>query len=173
MGCLVVFFYYSFMRSFSLFLAALALTTTAARAQAPGYSALVQPGPQGRLRYVPDARGNTVPDFSDVGYRNGETAIPTVPVVRTLTPVAGDNRAQLQAAIDQVAALPLQADGFRGAVLLRAGTYPLGGSVVVRASGIVLRGEGQATVLLATLRQQHTLVQFVGAGGAAGGAGRV
>jgi hypothetical protein len=130
-------------------------------------SALIQLSAQGRLQYVPDSRGNTVPDFSAVGYRNGEAAIPTVPVAVTLVPATGDNRARIQAAIDQVSALPLNASGFRGAVLLTAGTYPVNGSLVVRASGVVLRGQGAGptgTKLLATLRQQHTLLEFTGAG---------
>jgi hypothetical protein len=159
------------MRILPLWLAGIGSLLLVAPAQGQTYSSLIQANAQGRLSYVPDARGNVVPDFSDVGYRNGEAAIPTVPVVLTISAVSGDNRAQLQAAIDQVAALPLQATGFRGALLLRAGTYAVSGPLVVRASGVVLRGEGAGsagTVLLATLRQQHTLVQFAGAGAAAG-----
>ena len=34
-------------------------------------SSLVHPGPDGHLVYVPDAQGNTIPDFSDVGYLSG------------------------------------------------------------------------------------------------------
>lgn len=136
-------------------------------ALAQNYSALIRANAQGRLTYVPDSRGNVVPDFSHVGYRNGEAAIPTVPTVRTLAPISGDNRARIQAAIDAVSALPLQANGFRGALLLTAGTFRIQDSVVVRASGVVLRGQGfgsSGTVLLATRRRQHTLVQFNGAG---------
>ncbi len=143
----------------------LALASLPGRAQTP--SALLQLSAQGRLRYVPDAQGNVVPDFSTVGYRNGEVAIPTVPVAATIEPVTGDNRARIQAAIDLVSALPLNASGFRGAVLLMAGTYAVNGPLVVGASGVVLRGQGAGptgTKLLATLRQQHTLVAFTGAG---------
>ena len=31
-------------------------------------SSLVYPGPDGHLVYTPDAQGNTIPDFSNVGY---------------------------------------------------------------------------------------------------------
>lgn len=155
-------------RSLRLFLPLLAVASLPGRAQNP--SALIQFSAQGRLQYVPDARGNTVPDFSGVGYRNGEVAIPTVPVAVTVGPVTGDNRARIQAAIDQVSALPLNASGFRGVVLLTAGLYGVNGPLVVRASGVVLRGQGvgpTGTTLLATLRQQHTLVSFMGTGASA------
>lgn len=154
-----------FTRLLRVLLPFLALASLPGRAQNP--SALIQISAQGRLQYLPDARGNIVPDFSAVGYRNGEAAIPTVPVAATIGPVTGDNRARIQAAIDLVSALPLDASGFRGAVLLTAGTYAVNGPLVVGASGVVLRGQGTGptgTKLLATLRQQHTLVAFTGAG---------
>jgi hypothetical protein len=136
-----------------------------ARAQdLPATVSRVHPGPDGRLRYVADELGNVLIDASHAGYRGGGVAIPGVPVRETLWPVAGDNSAHLQAAIERVAALPLDADGFRGAVLLRAGQYPIATPLRVRASGIVLRGEGMGdtgTVLVGT-----------GNGRAAGGPGR-
>jgi hypothetical protein len=48
----------------------------------------------------------------------------------------------IQAAIDQVSKLPLDANGFRGAVLLAAGLYPIGGQIRITTSGVILRGEG-------------------------------
>src|SRR5262245_7807885 len=54
-------------------------------------SALVSVGSGGHLTYHPDPSGNLIPDFSNVGYRNGCVAIPNIPVVKTLSPVAGDN----------------------------------------------------------------------------------
>src|ERR1035438_5269903 len=76
----------------------------------------IYPGPDGKLVYVPDEQGNTISDFSYAGYGAGGTPIPTVPVKETVWPVAGDNQANLQAAIDKVSALPLDKNGFRGAV---------------------------------------------------------
>ena len=48
---------------------------------------------------------------------------------------AGDNTAQIQAAIDQVGALPLQADGYRGTVRLTAGLYAVDGTIRVNKTG--------------------------------------
>lgn len=93
----------------------------------------------GRLVYESDERGNRLADFSHAGYRSGEGEMPRRPVVRTIEPVAGDNTAHIQAAIDEVAALPLAS---RGAILLKQGRYEVSGIVYLHSEGIVLRGEG-------------------------------
>ena len=113
----------------------------------------VYPGPAGRLVYVPDEQGNTIHDASHAGYRGGGVAIPTVPVRETIWPVAATTRAHIQAAIDRVSARPPDAAGFRGAVLLRAGYYRIATPLTIRASGVVLRGEGMGdtgTILIGT-----------------------
>ncbi|MBA4065636.1 MAG: hypothetical protein C0501_18355 [Isosphaera sp.] len=136
----------------------------------PAHSTLVYPGPSGQLLYTPDAQGDRIPDFSAVGYKGGTVAIPTVAVRATVNPGAGDDGARIQAAIDAVSAMPVGADGFRGAVLLTAGEYQINGSVQIRASGVVLRGAGDGTtgtVLRATGTSQRTLVQVSGTGSAA------
>ncbi len=97
----------------------------------------------GCLRYQSDTESNRISDFSHAGYHNGERDLPVVPVVLSITPVEGDNTAHVQAAIDQVSALPLDANGFRGALLLEAGSYPISGSLRINASGVVIRGVGQ------------------------------
>src|ERR1039458_1626374 len=74
----------------------------------------VYPGSDGKPVYVPDEQGNIIPDWSYVGYGGGGTVIPTVPVRETVWPVAGDNTANVQAAVDKVSALPLDKLGFRG-----------------------------------------------------------
>lgn len=129
---------------------------------------LARPGPDGRLVYRADERGNAIPDFSRAGYGGGGVALPNVPVVRTLEPQAsGDDGERIQAALDEVGALPADARGFRGAVLLKRGVYRVAGQLRVRASGVVLRGEGQGpadTVLLATGKQKRVFLQ-VGASG--------
>lgn len=114
----------------------------------PGYSVeseWVQTGATDRLIYVPDAEGDHVLDFSNVGYQGrGTELIPdNVPTAVTLSPIAGDDTASIQAAINQVSAMPLGADGFRGAVLLQAGTYDIDSQLEIRASGVVLRGVGR------------------------------
>src|SRR5690625_3304264 len=97
----------------------------------------VYPDADGRLSYLEDDLGNRVPDFSNAGYLGGGVAIPDVPVKKTLSPQAGDNRSRIQAAIDQVAAMPLDENGFRGAILLKAGEYEIGNSLKISSSGIV------------------------------------
>ena len=151
----------------------------AARAQdlAPTASR-VYPGVDGRLAYEPDAQGNTIHDASHAGYRGGGVAIPTVPVRETVWPVPGDNTAHVQAAIDRVAARAPDANGLRGAVLLRAGYYRLATPLKIQSGGVVLRGEGMGdtgTVLVGTGTGpaggpgggQSTLVQIGGTSGIA------
>src|SRR5262245_26188732 len=76
----------------------------------------VYPGPNGRLVYEADARGNRVPDYSACGYADGAVPIPDVPVRVTVPVSAGDSTARIQSAIDFVSALAPDAGGFRGAV---------------------------------------------------------
>ncbi|MFK8162823.1 MAG: T9SS type A sorting domain-containing protein [Lewinella sp.] len=110
----------------------------------------------GCLRYISDGNSNHIANFSHAGYRNGGVALPELATAVTIAPVAGDNTAHIQAAIDQAEALPLSTDGFRGAVLLEAGTYSVSGVLRIEASGVVLRGVGDGedpamnTVILGT-----------------------
>ncbi|HKK73483.1 MAG TPA: T9SS type A sorting domain-containing protein [Saprospiraceae bacterium] len=96
----------------------------------------------GCLRYVSDSENNYIPDFSYAGYKNGEVPLPELEVVKTISAIEGDNTAHIQAALDEIAALPMDENGFRGALLLEAGAYEIHGTVVIRESGIVLRGVG-------------------------------
>ena len=95
-----------------------------------------------QLVYVSDEDGNHIPDYSYVGYKNGEEALPTIAVVKEISPVAGDNTAHIQAAIDEVEALVLNTNGHRGALLLLPGEYPVSGELIINRSGVVLRGSG-------------------------------
>ena len=131
-------------------------------------SSLVSIGTNGKLVYTPDSKGNVVPDFSAVGYMNSEAPLPTVGVVLTVYPVTGDNLVNIQNAINQVAAMPLDANGFRGAILFTSGTYNISDSVTISASGIVLRGEGfdgTGTNFIATKTTNHNLINFLGTSG--------
>lgn len=132
--------------------------------------ASVELGPDGKLVYTPDERGNLIPDFSRCGYMGGGVKIPDVPVKLTLEPRPGmpkelaeydpenpqaagegDDTQRIQEAIDEVSAMPLDKNGFRGAVLLKRGVYRTTATLRIKASGVVLRGEGQAkdgTVIL-------------------------
>jgi hypothetical protein len=113
-----------------------------APAQEAWRSNKVQFDASGRLFYPADAAGNRVPDYSHAGYKGGGVPVPTVPVVLTLSPLEGDNTAHIQAALDAVGSLPVQADGYRGTVLLTAGVYPVGGTLRLNQSGVVLSGVG-------------------------------
>src|SRR5918992_226844 len=90
----------------------------AAALGAQGKSAWVYPDAAGRLQYIADERGNRIMDFSHAGYKGGGVRIPDMRVARTVKPLTGDNTAQIQAAIDDVATLSIDSSGFRGAVLL-------------------------------------------------------
>jgi hypothetical protein len=105
-------------------------------------SAKVRYDHNGRLFYPADANGNRIPDYSHAGYKGGGVPLPAVPVVLTLSPVPGDDTASIQAAIDQAGTLPVQANGYRGTVLLTAGVYDVAGTVRVNKSGVVLSGAG-------------------------------
>ncbi|KAG0370423.1 hypothetical protein BGX24_002029 [Mortierella sp. AD032] len=118
---------------------------------------------------LPDTLGNTIPDFSRVGYREGHVKIPTVPVqmvVEASLDPYSDDTARIQAAIDEVGRLPLECVGsdgarIRGAVLLKAGTYRVAGALIINASGVVLRGEGQdnnGTIIIATGNIQRDFI---------------
>lgn len=120
---------------------------------------------KGRLVYVADSLGNRIPDFSYCGYMAGDKAIPDVPV-RVVVPVKeGDATVRIQAALDYVGALPVDKDGFRGAVLLQPGTYNVAGQLFIRSSGVVLRGSGcteNGTILKGTGKDRLTLISISG-----------
>ncbi len=98
-------------------------------------------------------------DFSHAGYGGGGVVIPAVQALITVRPTGGDDTALLQSAIDRVASMPLTGTGFRGAVLLQAGRYRVSGTLQLRASGVVLRGNPNTTII-ATGRSRRTLIDI-------------
>ena len=132
-------------------------------------TSLVSLGTNGKLVYKPDNKGNQIPDFSGVGYKNSDTAIPTYAIVKTVYPVSGDNLLNVQTAINQVAAMPVGTDGFRGAILFKKGKYPISDTIKINASGIILMGEGNDTLtgthFYASKAAQYNLFNFSGANG--------
>ena len=121
-----------------------------------------------QLTYVPDYKGNRILDFSNSGYGGGGVQLPAVQARVAVEPADGDDSARIQAAIDQVSALPQNADGIRGAVLLKRGRYEVGTTLAIRASGVVLRGEGQGedgTILFATGATRRDVLTAAGAAG--------
>lgn len=126
-------------------------------------SAWVYPSSDGdHLLYQPTPVGDRIIDFSRVGYRDNLKPIPEVPVKVVVRPAKRDDRRRIQKAIDKVSAMPLDLkSGFRGAVLLKRGTYEVGGSLEIDASGVVLRGEGdgrKGTRLVATAGDRRPLI---------------
>jgi hypothetical protein len=131
-------------------------------------TSLVYPGVDGKLVYIADSLGNKIPDFSNAGYRGGGSTIPYIPNKVTVWPVPGDNSANVQAAIDKVSAMPMDAAGFRGAVLLKMGIYPLNKPLYIKASGVILRGEGMSeigTILFGKTVQPRTRAALINIGG--------
>ena len=74
-----------------------------------------------KLEYIVDSVGNRIADFSYAGYKNGDENIPYISIVKTIQPDSGDNTGKIQAAINAMAEMPLNENGFRGAVLLEPG----------------------------------------------------
>ena len=102
------------------------------------------PGADGKLVYGTTKQGDRMIDFSHAGYMGGGVALPFVPAKLTVHPLAeGEDCSEfIQQAIDRVSALPKDADGFRGAVLLAPGRYVCSQPLRISADGVVLRGSG-------------------------------
>ena len=130
---------------------------------------------QGELTYVPfSMKGqsnvvNTIPDFSYAGYMGGGVSLPTdISIKAIVIPEPGDDAPRIQAAINLVEVLEPDQNGFRGVVLIKAGHYSLENILAIRASGVILRGEGQGlngTVLHSNPRVEHSIISILGSGG--------
>lgn len=117
---------------------------------------------EGKLEYSSDYRGNQIMDYSNSGYMGGGISIPDVQEQVLVEPVEGDDTENIQQAIDFVSNLPLQPDGFRGAVVLDKGTYEIEGTLKINSSGVVLRGSGEdedGTVLFATGKTVRNILE--------------
>ena len=98
-------------------------------------------------------------DFSTAGYEGGGVALPNVPVVKTVKPSgAADETANIQQAINEVAAMPLK-NGFRGAILLEPGTYVCSNSIAIPTNGIVLRGSGTSETTIQMAGGRHVAIR--------------
>ena len=97
-------------------------------------------------------------DFSHAGYAGGGVALPTVKSVVIVRSTGDDDTALIQGALDRVAARPVNAQGFRGAVVLAAGRFRVKGQLTMRTSGVVLRGMTGATIV-AEGTNRRTLIE--------------
>ncbi len=129
---------------------------------------IVKPAPlffeKGKLLYTPDSLKNRIPDFSYCGYKASEQTIPNIEIKVVVPVTKGDATLRIQSALNYVAGLPLDANGFRGAVLLQKGTYEIFGQLRITASGVVLRGSGtnNGTVLIGAGTGRLALIKIVG-----------
>lgn len=115
-------------------------------------------------QYVGD-RSNGLVDFSYAGYAANERAIPDATVRVVVPNTDGDDGVRIQAALDYVGSLAPDAEGLRGVVLLKPGDYEVSGQLVIKVSGVVLRGSGpgeNGTRLIATGRQRRSLIRLLG-----------
>jgi hypothetical protein len=136
----------------------------AANAAPKKLSPIVSMGTDGRLAYDADAHGNRVPDFSTCGYAGGDRQIPDAPVRVVVSSITGDETTRIQKAIDYVSALPADANGIRGAVLLLKGRHEIFGALQITNSSVVLRGQGMdesGTTLVATGTDRRTLIRII------------
>ncbi len=139
--------------------------------QTPWQSNIVYYDDQNNLVYEQDENKNRIPDFSYAGYKNGEEPIPNVPVVSEIEPIEGDNTAHIQNALFQIALMPADSNGIRGALLLKAGEYEIQGTIKFGFNGVVLRGVGdgsdplQNTILKATGNNPVQRTVIVAGGG--------
>ncbi len=143
---------------------------------------LVSMGSDGKLVYKPYSnKGDRVLDWSRIGYKQSNVPIPDAPVRKILRPLLGeisrdgnmaypkgpDSQGEIQAALNKVADMTPDADGVKGAVLLKAGTYYVNGSLQI-PSGVVLRGEGDdengTILILRSAKGDGNAIEF-GAGG--------
>lgn len=118
---------------------------------------------KGQLIYTPDSLGNRIPDFSYCGYMASEKPIPTIAVKVIVSVAKGDATPRIQSALDYVASLPVDANGFRGAVLLQKGMYEVFGQLKITASGVVLRGSGvRETTIVGAGTGRLALIKIIG-----------
>lgn len=118
---------------------------------------------KGELNYLSDERGNRILDFSTCGYRSSEITIPDVGNVVFVSWKSGDNSSRIQKAIDYVSSLPVDANGFRGAVLLDKGIFELNEALRITVSGVVLRGmDCEQTVLIKKGVDRGSLIYIEG-----------
>lgn len=110
-------------------------------------------------------RGDRIPDYSFAGYRASESPIPLVAIQAVVGPPEADNTAAIQSAIDLVSNHSLNESGFRGAVLLPPGLYPVKGTLRISKSGVVLRGAGygnDGTKIVATGTSRRAVIEIRG-----------
>jgi hypothetical protein len=135
-------------------------------------SSLTTRADDGYLAYLADSHDNSLPDYSYAGYKLGIVPIPSlIPIKAIVSPIAGDDTANIQSAIDAVEAMPVDGDGFRGVVLFEPGIYELTSTLRINQSGVVLRGAGAGKDGTIFRHQGTTLATTISIAPLAGGIG--
>ena len=120
---------------------------------------------EGKLERTTDTKGNQIPDFSFAGYKASSIAIPNVAIKAFVAYIDGDATKTIQAAVDYVARLKADKNGFKGTVLLDKGIFKISGEINIKESGIVLRGSGSGnngTILLGTSINRKAIINVSG-----------
>jgi len=145
----------------SCFVALFTINTTFAQNQFPD----ITKSKEGKLERTADAKGNQIPDFSFAGYKASSVAIPNVSIKAFVPHIDGDATKTIQTAIDYVAKLKADKNGFKGAVLFDKGTFKISGEININQSGIVLRGSGSGndgTIILGTTINRKAIINISG-----------
>lgn len=135
-------------------LALVAVNGIIAGAASASDSAWVRSKGKGPLVYKTLPKGDKIPDFSYAGYMGGGVAIPDVPVKKTLIPTGGDDTAAIQQALDEIGSMEI-VNGVRGALLLAPGIFHCSEPIVIRSSGVVLRGSSSLSTILELTGRPH------------------
>ena len=129
-------------RIFTLFIV---VACTGVQAQSTWESGMVKLE-NGKLVYTRDQESNRIPDFSYAGYKNSNVSIPKVTkVLKKIRPLAGDNTAHINEAIQSLSSVKKDKNGIRGVLVLEKGRYDVHGIIKVDVEGLVVRGEGSGS----------------------------
>ncbi|MDB5192511.1 MAG: hypothetical protein JWQ96_2074, partial [Segetibacter sp.] len=110
-------------------------TPASASKDLPG-TKYVKVAKDGSLVYIPDEKGNIIPDFSRVGFYGGDMEIPDIAVVKTVNATGTDaDQTIIQNAIDEVSKREADKNGFKGAILLKKGLYRIPSTIKIESSG--------------------------------------
>lgn len=123
----------------------------------------------GKLTYTSDEKGNTIPDFSRVGYRHSNVPLPSYVSTDTIyfSDDINDYADIIQKKIDEIGNRKADANGHKGVLFLTPGNYSLSHPILINKSGVVLRGSGaeeNGTKLTATWDSRVSIIQVKGCG---------
>ncbi len=156
------------LKNFALHACVMTLITYTSFRKVLWESAFIKVNKNNSLTYIPDEKGNIIPDFSRVGCYWADKQLPELTVVKTVNSSGTENdQNTIQSAIDEVSKRSADRNGFRGTILLKKGVYKIPENIRIQSSGIVLRGEGDnnnGTKLVATAKKKVSLIEVAGTG---------